>query len=188
MQSEEARASLDEWVAPPPPPPAGDSGFVIDDDAAADWAIRKIAQKRRQVAAHQELHDQEAGRLASWLAEVNGPLESDAASLEAALGDYHRRVLSNDEKRKTIKLPGGTLKSKKTPDKVEVDPDEFLPWAKKDHPELVRVKEEPNKVALKKLLVPDAPDGKAVDQSTGEVIPGVVIERGEVRYTVEVSE
>lgn len=186
MQSEEARASLDEWVAPPPPPV--DSGFVIENEAGADWAIRKIAQKRRQMAAHQELHDQEAARLNSWLAEVNGPLESDTASLEAALSDYHRRVLADDEKRKTIKLPGGTLKSKKTPDKVEVDPDEFLPWAKKEHPELVRTKEEPNKVELKKLLVPDAPDGKAVDQTTGEIIPGVAIERGEVRYTVEVSE
>ena len=166
--------------------PSSEGDFRITDESGATWALRKITQKQRLIAEHVALAEKERARIDRWLGEVNGPLESDADYLEALLVEYHAGVLAGDGARRTIKLPTGTLKARKAPDKVEVNTDAFLPWAKREHPELVRVKEEPDKPALKKLLVPDAPDGKPIDSTTGELIPGVVIERGDIRYSIEV--
>jgi hypothetical protein len=74
-----------------------------------------------------------------------------------------------------MKLPHGTLKMRAQQPQYEYDESLMLPWAKKNLPEAVVVKESVAKTPVKKHI-----------KDTGEMVPGVeIVERPE-RFSVEV--
>lgn len=152
--------------------------FLIEDDGAAAWAMRKLATIRDKITANTRLADDEIARVAAWVADVNTPLERDATYFEALLTEYAIRVRDN-EGRKTVSLPFGTVATRATADKVTVDDTTFIPWARDHHPDLLRVKESPDVTALKGMLIPGKP--VTVD---GELIPGITITPGGITATI----
>lgn len=154
-----------------------DGQFVIDNNGAADWALRKIAQKQAEMLANRRLAEDEILRITRWLEEVNRPLQHQADNLEALLVEYHRTLLTDDPKRKTVKLPAGNLVARKRPDGIEiVDDEKFREWAEAERHELLRISVEPNKSAIKQAVLKD-----------GEVIPHVQPVMGDVAYSVSIN-
>lgn len=157
----------------------------------ADWLVRKLARLRRMMADHDALAVRRSAQIAEWHGEVNGRLEREARFFEEALASYHRALLDDDPKRKSVSLPAGTLKARKHPDTWTVDAGPFLEWAREHAPELVRVKEEPNKADLKKwaiVAVDDDPlvtDYRAIARDSAEPIPGVTVTPGDIGFTVD---
>lgn len=169
-------------------PPDGDvehrDRFVIDGPKTADWALRKLARIRGRIADNEALAAAEMARITEWLEAENGKLAHDVNFFEGLLTEYHRHVLADEPDRKTVALPGGKLVARKQPDRWEFG-DDFVAWAQAHIPELVRVKVEPDRAAAKKHLT--ALGAAAVDVRTGEVVPGVTVEPGDVRFSVEVA-
>jgi hypothetical protein len=153
----------------------------------ADWALRKLAQARGRIVESQDLYAAEVARLDTWLEDACKGPERDSEYFEGLLRGWHEEQLEADpanaeawkkEKNKTIKLPAGDLVAAKNPDSIEVfDPETFIPWAIVHWPEGVRTKHEPNKAEIKKA--------KGVVPDSGEVLPGVKVLAGELRWKAE---
>ncbi|GIM47590.1 phage protein [Collibacillus ludicampi] len=160
--------------------------FVIDTKEKAVWALRKLAKIRREMEENQSIADKEIERIKLWLEDVNGALQKDAEYFESLLQAYHRMVLEENPKAKTIKLPHGTLKARKQePDYIR-DEEKLLAWTKENQPEAVKVKENVDWSTLKKMIV-STENGVAIDEN-GQVIEGItVVDRG-IKFSVEVAE
>lgn len=158
------------------PAPAVDR-FIIDDEDKANWALRKLA---RTVARHTDILEQarrERERIAAWEEEQTQKIVREQTFFESLLEQFHRNQLTVDPTKKTIKLPAGTLKARKAPDQLLIaDEAEFVKWALENDPELVRTKHVPDRAMLRRTAY-----------EYGEIVPGVTIEEGGIRYSVEVD-
>jgi phage host-nuclease inhibitor protein Gam len=149
--------------------------FRIDGPNTADWALRKLAQARGRIIENQNLYATEVERLDAWLEDACKAPERDVTFFEALLRNWHEEQLAEDEKRKTISLPGGKLEARQNPPSINVsDPDKFFAWAPEHRPEWVRTKYEAVKSEIKKT--------GGVDPATGEIAPGVEVVPGDLRW------
>lgn len=170
-------------------PVAGDDDlrdrFRVEDDDAANWALRKLRAIRARQTDHERLAEGEIARVRDWLAEVVGPLQRDAAFFEGLLADYARRCRENpDDGRKTISLPSGSVTTRQGSPRWTVNPDAFLPWARQNFPDLIRVREEPDLASIKAAAT--AVDERAVT-AAGEIIPGIVIDPATVSVAAKTT-
>lgn len=152
--------------------------FRIDGPNTAEWALRKLARIEHQLAEDELVAQDEQERIDAWLRERSSAAERDASYFRSILTEWHREVLAEDPKKKTITLPAGVLKARKRPDTVDVvDFDALKDFAEGNgRLELLRVKVEPDKPAIKKAVI-----------EAGEAVPGVVPVAGDVAFTVEVA-
>lgn len=156
------------------------SRFVIEDDAAAAWAMRKLRAAHHKAREADQIAADEIARVNRWLEDVRRPLNRDADFFTALLTDYALRCRQNDQDgRKTISLPAGTVSTRTTQNKVIVNADEFLPWARQNHPELIKIVETPDTTAVKAII-----NGRPIATTEdGEVIPGVTIQPAGISVT-----
>ena len=150
--------------------------FRVDDDAKATWAMRRLKHIVDQMHVNEDIAESEMTRINSWLETVNRPLQRNAAYFEQQLVDYARRV-REEQDRKSVSTPYGTVKSRSTPAKVELDMAEFLAWAKDQCRDDLLIEQEPkpNKTEIKKAI------------EAGQDIGGAVLLDGSVSYSIEVS-
>lgn len=144
----------------------------LGDLADVDRTLRAISWRRRKIAQAEQVANAVIERTREHLEAER--LRFDPSYLEERLRGYHEARLADDPKAKSLAFPAGTLRARKAPDRVEVDEDVFLPVAPDD---LVRVKRSPDKTAI-----------AAHVKATGEVLPGVELVAGDVRYSIEVTE
>lgn len=168
----------------------GDEGrqrFFIDGPKTAEWALRKLGRLRGQMAANADLANEERRRITEWLEGENAKLQRDASFFEGLLCEWHRTVLDAEPDRKTVALPAGKLVARKQPDRWTFDANAFIQWAvRSGHDELVRrPAPEVDRAEAKRLF--KVRDGIVVDPASGEAPQGVVVEPGDVRYSVEVT-
>jgi hypothetical protein len=178
----ELHDELDAELAPPVP-----EGFAVVDEGSAEWALRKLARARREYAEAVIVADAQRSLIDRFLETKRKKLDHDESFFGPLLESYHRRCLEDDPKAKTLPLPSGTLKARKQPDEWTFTED-FIEWAKANRPALVRIKEEPEKAAAKKLLgrvLFDDGSVVVVDAETGEEVPGVGWHEGDVKYSQE---
>ena len=160
--------------------------YRITDDGAASWAMRKLRTLRAKEAEFVALGEREVNAIETWLHEVTAPLQQDALFFEGLLVEYAQECRENpDDGRKTVKLPAGSVTSRQGSTKWEVDAERFLPWARTNHPDLIRVKEDPNLPAIKDALAGaiDATAGKVIT-ADGEIVPGVEVHETGITYRV----
>jgi hypothetical protein len=150
-------------------------GFEVTDDQKADWAIRKLASVRRKQAENKKIYDAEVIRLTEWLAMVNHALEKDASYFEAVLTPY--ALVQRWEGRKTISLPHGTIKTTAGQPKIEFESeDRFIEWALVNDPDLLKIKTDIDKSAVKALIT----DEGVVISTQGEIVPEVKVIPAEI--------
>lgn len=166
----------------PDPKDSEDEQFKIDSPEKADWALRKYAQAKRVVDEYTRQRDDIIVRANEWLAEVSKPYLETMRRMELLLQEYHREQLQKNPKAKTIKRPVGTLKSV-TRNKWHYREDDLLKWLKEHRPDLVRIKEEPNKQQLKKIA---KVNGEWVYTEDGERVEGVMV-MPETEFKIEVE-
>ncbi len=144
---------------------------VLADLEQVERTLRAIGWRRRKIAQAEELARSVKDR--ADLHVENERHRFDPSFLEDRLRGYHQARLADDPKAKSISFPSGALKARKSPDRVEVDPVPFLA-VQPEGSSLVRVKREPDKSAI-----------AAHVKATGEVLAGVELVPGEVRFSIE---
>lgn len=160
--------------------------FKITDINAANWALRKISAAQAAIREADALADAEISRINQWLEGQVRTLQDTVQFFEGLLNEYHQQELAQDSKRKTIKLPHGTLKMRAQQPEYQRNNDVILEWATASKPEVL-VPQPPKLdwTGLKKAIRPV--DGVAVDVDTGEVIPGITIVDRPPKFSVEVD-
>lgn len=159
--------------------------FRVDNDSAAAWAMRKLRAIRMRQESNRMIAEDEIDRVKSWLDDVNTPMERDASYFESILRDYALRCRENpDDGRKTISLPAGKVTTRIGSPRWTVDDETFLTWARANHPDLIRVKEQPALDEMKSALIVAESGGAAVTED-GEVVPGVAVSAAELSVTVK---
>ena len=176
------------------PPDDHEGPWKIDGPRSADWAMRKYARTQAKLAEVKETAQSQVeailaaaqvhiGPIQAWADAEIEAAEKDLSFWEMHLTDYHRELREADDKVTSFSLPHGTLRSRKTPDTITVDPDAFVPWASVSRPDLLVAEPQPvDKATLKKALEPgdtvEDPGVPAIDPQTGEMVPGVFLLQG----------
>lgn len=174
---------LDTWLdeATPAASPAADEAaqeqFRVETMDQASWAMRKLAKVLERRAEIRDVAERRKEQINAWCTAELQRTDHDREFFGNLLVDYHERLLAEDPRRKTINLPEGSLKARKTPDRVEVfDSDAFVAWAEaQDHADLLRVRVEADKTALKNWI----------QGHPNEELPGARVEPGQVVFNAE---
>lgn len=154
--------------------------FKIQNDEQAVWAMRKLTSARKRLDEIAYIAEAEIQRIQAWAEHESREPMRDVDYFEGILVEYGRT--QREQGRKSVSTPYGTIKSRMgQPKYTFIDKDEFLAWAKANHPTWVAVKEEPA------LSVIKSETSGPVDEGTGEIIPGLVVDPATVSYSVEVS-
>jgi|LSQX01.1.fsa_nt_gb phage host-nuclease inhibitor protein Gam len=151
--------------------------FQVENKEQAEWCLRQISRLQREQEEVKSVAQAEIEKIATWEKERTQALQRSIDFFENLLIDYHRRILQEDPKAKTIKLPSGNLEARKAQPEFQRDVETMLPWVEQNRPEYIVVKKDINWSGLKKIL--KYRNGTGIDPDTGEVVPGLkVIERG----------
>lgn len=179
-EAQEIADTLDNVIAP-----QGDH-WQITNRSAAEWAMKKLYSlqtlrlKRRLEAEHYLAPLQAQIRLIQdWLEAELAMLDDQAEFFRGHLIKYLAHERATNPKLKSIKLPHGTIASRKKPDTVVVHDEQLAIQQAKaaGWTELVRVTEALDKRALKDAVLKD-----------GQVIEGVEPVAGDTEYHVKVAE
>lgn len=159
--------------------------FRISNLEQASWALRKLSAIKAKNMEIDNVARAEIERVTDWQKNETKKLEKQRQFFERLLEEFHRSRIAQNPKEKTISTPYGKMQIKKIPPKWEYDDNKLLQWLKKNKPELVRIKEEPNKQGLKKAV--KVSGSKAIDPDTGEIVEGIAIQPEMDKFYVEVE-
>lgn len=146
---------------------------------AADWAMRKVAKLDRESTAISDAAQEEIDTIIKWRDAEFARIAPQREHWTWLLADFHEKQLAEDPKAKTIKLPHGALVARKQPDGIDIpDPDSVMAWCRKNDLDntYTRIKTELNRAAIKKAVL-----------ELGEIIDGVAVVKGQIRYSVAPS-
>ena len=152
------------------PPPAP---FRIADDDVADWAIKKIAEKKAEYDRLKDLADREIERITMKVEQAKRRYEADSAFLTGRLADYFQTVPHKKTKTtEKYQLLSGTLTMKLGGTDYKRDDAKLIAWLKENgHEDMIRVKEEPAWGDLKKQI--EAVGSSVFITATGEILEGI---------------
>ena len=173
--------NLDEYLEEQIEP---EEGFKIDDLDKAEWAVRKIACYETSIKEAEELAKKRLRQIDTWLKGIKEDNERQIKFFEELLRPFAEFKLEGSKKR-SMKLPCGTLGFRKSQPKYERDEDKLLAWVKDSSPEHLVIKESVNWSSLKKSLVTD--NGKAIT-CDGEIVTGITVEEQPDTFYVKVGE
>lgn len=126
--------------------------FRVVDNGQADWAMRKLCHLAESSRLVEELAARQMEPIERWRQGEQARIDRERSFWESLLVEFHRGVIEEDPKATSVRLPHGTLKSRKLPDRWDFDDEVFIAWARDIAPELIRTKEEPDKALAKKAL------------------------------------
>jgi len=151
--------------------------FRIETVDQVNWALRKLSAieaKRKEV---EELAQAEIDRIQVWKEHELKKLQDNAEFFGNLLHDYALRQRAADPNWKRTSTPYGVVRLRKQPPKWIYDDAKLLESLKSQGlTHFIRVKEEPDKAAIKKAEGMQYINGKLVDLESGAIIEGVVIE------------
>ncbi|HHY13231.1 MAG TPA: hypothetical protein GX526_01105 [Thermoanaerobacterales bacterium] len=156
--------------------------FTIQDLDSANWAFRKLAAIEKKRNEIKELADKEIDRIKEWQEQEEKGLNNSKEFFEGLLTEYFIRQKEVDPKFK-ISTPYGKVSSRKQQPKWNYNDRELLDWLKENQPEFIRIKEEPNKVEIRKNC---KVIGQNVVTKDGEIVEGITIEEREPKVTIKV--
>lgn len=146
--------------------------FRVSDLQGATWAFRKlraIEEKQKEITA---IATEEKQRIDEWLSNESKSLNDDKAYFEGLLSAYYIEEKAKDKKFK-LSTPYGKVTSRKTEKYIYEDVQAIMDYCNMNELDVIRVKEELDKSAFKKICK------GGVNQETGEVVPGVRVEKVE---------
>lgn len=160
--------------------------FTINSIEEVNWALRKLAVIQTKEMEVQQLADAEIQRITSWARKEREKLQNTIDFFQSLLAEYAMKQRLEDEKYKKTSTPYGTVKFKKNPDKWNYDDAQLINSLKNNGlQQFIRIKEEPNKVELKKSVA--VINGTVVDSQTGTIIEGITVVPQPETVVVEVA-
>lgn len=160
--------------------------FRIADDGAAEWAVQKIAEERRELARIRALADEQIARIMEKVEAAEKRCENGTSFLTAKLAEYFETVPHKTTKTKeSYRLLSGTLAKKIGGVQLKPDNEKLLEFLKASgNTDMISTKEEPAWGEYKKRL--EIMGGSVIDKETGEIVEGVNIEEKLDTFVVEV--
>lgn len=151
--------------------------FKVTDRSSANWALRKIAQYKKQMEENNLLAEEEIYKIETWNKQMNDEAQQSIDYFQSLLSGYAEEKRKSDPKFKTLKLPSGRIRFKKQQPQYVYDDDIAIESLKKSgHTDFIKVKETVDKASVKKQFT--VANGGLFDPDTGEMIDGVsVVER-----------
>lgn len=165
--------------------------FKITNDAVALWAMRKLAKANKRIEEIHSIREEEIRKIDDWVAKVEEKPMRDVAYFTHILRDYALECRFNEnDARKTITLPIGLIKTRSLPISFECDPDTYIPWAKANAPETIRIKETIDQGELKRRFggAPTAESDGVLVSDDGEIIPGVRVRPADTGVNIEIMD
>lgn len=158
----------------------------ITDDDCADWACRKIAEDRAELARIRELAEAQIARIEEKLAAAERRCENGTRFLTSKLAEYFETVPHKTTKTKaSYRLLSGTLTRKFGGASMEKDDSKLVEFLKASgNLEFIKTEEKPKWGEYKKRL--EIMGGSVVDTETGEIVEGVKAVEKPDTFTVDV--
>ena len=150
--------------------------FRITSDDQADWAVRKIAQARRDLAKAETLAEAEIARVTAWLDGQRKDAMRTVGFFEALLREHYLPRFASDPRLKTIKLPAGRVQVRAQQPEFQRDEAALLAWLKKrEMTEYIERIERPRWGELKQHVRVIDDLGLCIDAVTSEIVEGVTV-------------
>jgi phage host-nuclease inhibitor protein Gam len=167
----------------PEPTPDERDGFAITDDDLAEWALRKLAAYRSEIARIQARAKDEIETVKMWEHDRTKSLFGHVAFMESALIDYRRRLELTDPKLpQTYHLTAGAITRRKGSRHIVIhDPEAFEEWAWVNKRDALKVVARVSNLTEGTWTV-DEELAVIVNPETGETVPGVRVERDPDQY------
>lgn len=143
------------------------ASFNIDNDQKANWAIRKIMETENAAKMWKEYYKKQSDRVEKI---TQQRIAYFTALLESYFDTVPHKATETSEK---YKLPSGVLVRKAQAPEYERDDAQIIAWCAENAPSCVENVPKLKWTALKGLLVEN--NGQAIDEITGEVVPGIKI-------------
>lgn len=160
---------LDERAAAEPE----EQRFTIDTEEKADWAIRKIVKLQKKIDDAKRLANERKQQIEEWLESIESENQRSIEHFQAIIRPWAEQQL--DGKKKTVKLPSGTVSFRKSQPKffiggVNVDKKNsvLLEYVKQNAPTFVKVEETADWTKFKETLI--VTESGAVITQDGEVL------------------
>lgn len=149
--------------------------YWVTDLLTADKALGRVAKLDAELNRITDAADDKIARIEQWRTAECERLRQRRAYYEQLLAHFHASVLDDDPKAKTIRVSNGSLVARKQADNIDIpEPTLVTVWLLKNNPQLLRHRDpELDRSAVKRAVMND-----------GEVIPGVKIVPGEVKFSV----
>ena len=147
-------------------------GFKINDLEGATWAFRKLRAIESKKAEIKAVADKERANIELWEQQEIKQYEADREYFEGLLSAYYVEQRAKDKKFK-LSTPYGKVSSRKTEKYISEDEQAIKDYCNVNEIDAIRVKEELDKAAFKKLCK------GGINQETGEIVPGVRVENVE---------
>ncbi len=160
--------------------------FKVHDLASATWVMRKLRLLAEKETEIKKVAENELQLIQSWLTGETKSIQQERDFFTGHLESYHRKLLAEDSKSKTVKTPYGKLKLTKQQPIFDKEDEVIAKWAKANRPAVLIP--QPDKLdwaTLKGQL--QVSGNKVVDMETGEVVPGVVVTARPEKFSVEVE-
>uniref|UniRef100_UPI003FEF8C24 host-nuclease inhibitor Gam family protein n=1 Tax=Candidatus Fimenecus sp. TaxID=3022888 RepID=UPI003FEF8C24 len=166
--------------------PEGRQEWRITDDGCADWAVRKIAEERAELARIRELADAQIARIEEKLAAAERRCENGTRFLTAKLSEYFTTVPHKSTKTKrSYRLLSGTLALKLGGTAMKQDDEKPLDFLKASgNSDMIQTVEKPKWGEFKKGL--EVVGGSVILKETGEIVEGVAVIEKPDTFVVEV--
>lgn len=166
--------------------PEGPREWRIADDGAADWAVRKIAEERAELARIRELADEQIARIEEKLAAAERRCENGTRFLTAKLAEYFETVPHKTTKTKhSYRLLSGTLTKKLGGTTMKQNDEKLLEFLKASgNDDMIQTTEKPKWGEFKKRL--EIMGGQIVDTLTGELVEGVELIEKPDTFSVDI--
>lgn len=159
--------------------------FAITNDEQANFFLRRIEELRFEKDKINMMCDKE---IEAFNTRVNTYRNEEVRKIDNAenyfsvLLENYARIQLADSKKKSLKLPFGTLSFKKSPDKYTYEDKELMEFIKQNElNQFIRTKEEINKKDLKASLT--IKDGQAFYED--KIVEGVSFTPGEQKFSIK---
>lgn len=153
---------------------AADDRFRVTDIRGAEWCLKKISRAQEEYEGIKAYVDAEKARLDSFLADAKAKFDGDKSYFEGLLMPYAMEQLEGQKKKKSIKLPSGTIGFKSVPAEITKDDEALKAFVKESAPEFIETKETVKWGEFKKTLTATE-DGRFIT-ADGEIVDGVTFE------------
>ena len=161
--------------------------FSINDDVTADWALRKIAEERKELERLKGIAEQQIEELDMKIKHLEEVAERKTSFLKGCLAEYFQTAPHKSTKtQEAYKLLSGSLVVKLPKQTMVKNDSELLDYFhKNDMQEYIKTEEKPAWADFKANL--SIMDGKVVDTITGEVVDAVRVEETPGVFDVKTS-
>lgn len=163
------------------------SRYKIDNLDSLDWAFRKVASYRLDLAEQEAYAKAQIEKINTWLATEREKAERNIGFFEHLVAEYHTSILAENPKKKTISTPNGKVQSTTRKPSIVKPEKECLPQLieyaeQNDLAEFVEVKKELKWAEFKKQLTLTN-DLKVVD-SNGQIVEGIPLSEGGTSFKI----